>query len=166
MGLTEELDDVVQLSLQVAQISSAYICERTWLLRKHKAYLREVSALAEVFLSVKQATTDAETPSLVYSRLDNGVLSDCRTKLALLHSNLKIWTLSLEEPFPEQELKEYVGLLRDLRAHFTGFFSHVAYVFGQVIGIMTQKLIGWEAQSQRQHTRRYHHRTKVIYLVD
>lgn len=131
MGSSIDLAAVLQLSTRATQFSYSYACDVKCVLKIQKRYLRAVSALTEVLLSLKQAILNAESAGAapVYPSLNGVILTDCYTELTLLYSDLQKRRLGYLPPFQDMELKPHVNMLRKFRALFTDFLSHITYVF-------------------------------------
>lgn len=124
---------VIELAVQVTQLSYSCAHEIKNASKEQKQYLKEVSSLMGVLFRVEQVISDAEASGVLPPRpasLNDDALKDCHIQLSKLHFELEKRKSRLLRPFQDKELRPHINLLQKLRVALSDYLSTCTlYVF-------------------------------------
>jgi hypothetical protein len=126
-GLAAAVANLLQISVQITQLSYNYMSDVKNAPKTQKQYLQEVSAFTDVLFRVDQAFQEAKSTGLAIpdlpGSLNDDLIQDCHKNLAALRSTLEKRLVKLMWPFQEKDLKKQIDILHRYRELFTSFLS-------------------------------------------
>ncbi|KAL4971954.1 ankyrin repeat-containing domain protein [Aspergillus desertorum] len=126
LSLAVNIAAVVQVAVEIAQLSYKYARDVKNAPRTQKEYLQEVSALMEVLFRVEQAVQDAETTGILPDRpssLSADTVMDCYKALSGLYFDLQKRRSRFLQPLHEREWRAHIDMLTKYRSLFVDFLS-------------------------------------------
>jgi len=126
VGLAASIASLIQITVQITQLSYSYVRDIKSAPKTQKQYLQEVAAFTDVLFRMDQAVQDGETIGISQSRpasLSQDVINECQGYLTAIHSELEKKVLKLTWPFKENELRKQMDGLHRYRAIFSDFVS-------------------------------------------
>lgn len=134
LNVVANIAAVIQLAVQVTQLSYSCAREIKNASKEQKQYLKEVSSLMDILFCVdEQIISDAEASRVPPPRpacLDDDALEDGHIQLSKLHFELEKRKSRLLRPFQDKELRPHINFLQKLRVTFSDYLSTCTlYVF-------------------------------------